>query len=151
MFNCIFFKCRGTFANRTQKNSSRLGNGICLPASCSSKLVKVFADEMLSKNNLLTTDYDQRVFCNTNNILEMRNIDLLAALFFTFFLLVLIVSTVYDVTMRQMNRMLNNIKLKILRYIYVVNHVLMYFLLVYRKKGTYFLSIFNLQQWFETS
>ncbi|CAO1428231.1 unnamed protein product [Diamesa tonsa] len=81
-----------------------LGNGICLPATCSSKMVKVFADEMLSKNNLLTTDYDQRVFCNTNNILEMRNIDLLASLFFTFFLLVLIVSTVYDVTMRQMNQ-----------------------------------------------
>lgn len=83
----------------------QMGTAICIPTTCSTVMVRSIADVMLSKNKLQTTrDYRQSSFCNTINILEMRNVDMFAALFFCFMALLLILSTAYDLTMRHNNR-----------------------------------------------
>lgn len=83
----------------------QMGTAICIPTTCSTEMVRFIADAMLSKNKLQTTrDYRQSSFCNTINILEMRNVDMFAALFFSFMALLLILSTAYDLTMRNNNR-----------------------------------------------
>lgn len=57
----------------------KLGNALCVPSVCSANMVRLIADNMLAKNKLkTTTDYDQAVFCNTINILDMRSIDMFA-------------------------------------------------------------------------
>lgn len=83
----------------------QMGTAICIPSTCSTEMVRAIADAMLSKNSLRTTrDYQQSSYCNTINILDMRNIDMFAALFFCFMALLLILSTAYDLTMRHNNR-----------------------------------------------
>jgi Nose resistant-to-fluoxetine protein, N-terminal domain len=58
----------------------RMGTALCIPSLCTAAIVRRIADRMLSKNRLkTTTDYDQEIFCNTNNIMEFRSIDMLAA------------------------------------------------------------------------
>lgn len=60
--------------------NAKMGNALCVPSVCSSRMVRLIADKMLARNNLKTmNDYDQEVFCNTVNILEMRSIDMFAA------------------------------------------------------------------------
>lgn len=60
--------------------NARMGNSLCVPSVCSSRMVRLIADRMLAQNSMkTTTDYNQEVFCNTINILEMRSIDMFAA------------------------------------------------------------------------
>lgn len=83
----------------------KLSTAMCVPSVCTPEMVRTIADGMLSLNQLKTTlDYSQERYCNTIHILEMRNIDRFAALFFSFMLLVLVVSTAYDLSMRGQNR-----------------------------------------------
>jgi hypothetical protein len=56
------------------------GTSLCLPSFCRAEKVREFADLMLSKNGMKTTDdYEQEEFCNLTNILDIRSIDLLAS------------------------------------------------------------------------
>jgi Nose resistant-to-fluoxetine protein, N-terminal domain len=58
----------------------KIGTALCVPSVCTSSMVRTIADGMLAVNGMATTmDYNQEQFCNTNNILEMRSIDMLAA------------------------------------------------------------------------
>jgi hypothetical protein len=58
----------------------RMGTALCIPSFCTATMVRTVADRVLSKNSLKTTaDYDQDIFCNTNNRMEFRSIDMLAA------------------------------------------------------------------------
>lgn len=83
----------------------KLSTAMCVPSVCTPEMVRNIADGMLGINSMKTTlDYNQDRYCNTINILEMRNVDMFAALFFSFMLLVLIVSTAYDLSMRAQNR-----------------------------------------------
>ncbi|CRK95084.1 CLUMA_CG008562, isoform A [Clunio marinus] len=86
-------------------SKSKVGTAICIPSFCSTKMVRRIADSILANGNLkTTTDYKQGLYCNTINILEMRQIDMFAVLFFIFMLLLLILSTAYDLTMLRQNR-----------------------------------------------
>lgn len=58
----------------------KIGTALCVPSVCTAKMVRTVADRMLAINGMKTAlDYDQELFCNTINILEMRSIDMLAA------------------------------------------------------------------------
>lgn len=56
----------------------RLGGGYCLPASCSTKNIRNFIGEFLAPADLvLTNDYDQSMFCRTNDTIPLETIDII--------------------------------------------------------------------------
>lgn len=62
-----------------KQRNLRLGGGICVPSTCSSEKVQSFANEILSQADLLVTkDYDQSMFCSTNDAKDFRTIDIIA-------------------------------------------------------------------------
>lgn len=61
-------------------NKVKVGTAVCVPSLCTASMVRYLVDRMLAANSMKTTnDYDQEIFCNTTNILEMRSIDMFAA------------------------------------------------------------------------
>ncbi|CAO1362003.1 unnamed protein product [Diamesa serratosioi] len=79
--------------------------GICLPASCTPNEVLAYANESLRKNNLFVlTVGDQGSFCHTNNKITFSVIDFIAIIVLSFFGILLLLSTSYDIYKKTQKR-----------------------------------------------
>jgi hypothetical protein len=63
-----------------RERNLRLGGGVCLPASCSPAKIRSYANEtILARADLeITSDYDQAIFCSTNDAIPLETIDVVA-------------------------------------------------------------------------
>lgn len=62
-----------------RERNSRLGRSVCVPALCSTAKVRNFVAEFLASADLiLTNDYDQSMFCRTNEPQPLETLDIIA-------------------------------------------------------------------------
>ncbi|KAG5678859.1 hypothetical protein PVAND_008490 [Polypedilum vanderplanki] len=89
-----------------RERSLRLGAGVCLPSTCSAAKIRHYVNEtVLSSSDLvITNDYDQSIFCSTNDSIPFETIDVVAIVILSIFALLLLSSTLYEILMIQRNQ-----------------------------------------------
>ena len=58
----------------------RLGGAVCLPSSCSTTKIRQYVNEtvLAAADLIITNDYDQSMFCSTNEPIPFEIIDIIA-------------------------------------------------------------------------
>ncbi|KAL7051624.1 hypothetical protein ACKWTF_004536 [Chironomus riparius] len=89
-----------------RERNLRLGGAVCMPASCSTTKIRQFVNEtvLASADLVITNDYDQSMFCSTNEPIPFETIDIVAIIIASIFVLLLISSTTYEIYMIHKNQ-----------------------------------------------
>jgi hypothetical protein len=63
-----------------RERNFRLGGAVCLPAVCSINKIRSYVNDTIlaSADLIITNDYDQSLFCSTNDSIPLETIDIVA-------------------------------------------------------------------------